>query len=101
METLEQLKAIRDNAPDDCAGIISEGQYFLNSDFVTVDNGFIDIDGADLYSGEVESFEFRSLSDINRIIEQREMLEIAWGVIQEAGYEDFCSELRSYIEDEL
>lgn len=100
METLEELKAIRDNAPD-------------GADYITLSNKYIQIDGvhckvfnslgvwsvplcnvSDVFIDDKP----RSLSDIERIIEQQEMLEVAWSAIQEAGYEDFCSELRKYIE---
>lgn len=97
METLYELKAIRDNSPD--GATLYDGEYFK---FECDDyHRWASIcDMQDWYVDIEPSCDVRSLSDIKRIIEQREMLEIAWSAIQEAGYEDFCSELRNYIEGE-
>ena len=99
MQTLEQLKTVRDNAPDGATHIDVVGDYVKFIDDEMYHYSFVR--GYGWSSDYVSPCELRSLSDINLIIKQREMLGIAWDAIQEAGYEDFCSELRSYIEDDL
>jgi len=97
--TEEELKAIIKNAPFENIGedifINALGNYilFYEDDFYTRDNNkWVKC------RGFLPCYGLRSLSEMKRIIEQREMLELAWSAIQEAGYEDFCSELRNYIE---
>lgn len=103
METLEELKAIRDNAPEGATHIASsvgQSRYLKHNvrrDFIYYDGRtFCAFPSRSGYLRVCESI--RELSDIERIIEQREMLDVAWSAIGEAGYEDYCAALRKYIE---
>lgn len=72
IESLEQLKAIRDNAPDDAT--LYDGEYFKfeNDEYYR----FASIcDIQDWYIDLEPSHDVRSLSDINRIIELTERNE--------------------------
>lgn len=71
METLEQLKAIIENAPMDSTHyqlVDGESQYFENEW-----NGFLCCDNGDLTDGW-DILNIRSLSDIKETIKLREML---------------------------
>ena len=99
METLKELRAIIAGKPDGATHVKSEPDFnevilyykkFNTELFFFLGDSLVDV--------AVKMEASRSLSDIERIIEQHEMLEIAWSAIQEAGYEDFCYELREYME---
>lgn len=69
METLEELKAIRDNAPEDATHFDEDGDYIkISGNYLYCYNGitWFEID----FCGSL-----RSLSDINRIIELMEAVE--------------------------
>lgn len=72
METLEELKAIRDNAPDGATSIDDAGDYIRGSIYDEIEyycshSGWVEVDMCDFNV-------MRSLSDIERIIELTELL---------------------------
>ncbi len=97
METLEELKTIIEGKPVAAKAVM----MVCNPIYLKIENDLWYAACKGQWWVQVLDKQvgiMRSLSDIEMIIKQREMLEMAWQSIGEAGYEDYCAELRCYIE---
>ncbi len=97
MESLEKLKAIVAGKPNNAQSVM----MVCNPIYLKIesDRWYAACKGQDwIQITDKQVGLMRSIDDIEKVIEQKEMLEMAWQSIGEAGYEDHCNELRNYME---